>query len=191
MWGTHHHCVAVCLDLRFIPTHVGNTNGWDIHCVFMAVHPHACGEHGISCSLLSCINGSSPRMWGTRRDHARRPGHRRFIPTHVGNTASSPTPHRQQSVHPHACGEHNSRIAGIFSSSGSSPRMWGTRGSRWGNRLCSWFIPTHVGNTSQGCLCTEGHTVHPHACGEHASYITIPPPTRGSSPRMWGTQQCR
>ncbi len=94
--------------------------------MIQAVHPHACGEHFINDINGDLANGSSPRLWGTH--HRRNDGplfggssprlwgthirvihavyQRRFIPTPVGNTLHGAISGRQQSVHPHACGEH-------------------------------------------------------------------------------------
>ena len=51
---------------RFIPTHVGNTYIYFQLASLRAVHPHACGEHVVVRVAVDVINGSSPRMWGTR-----------------------------------------------------------------------------------------------------------------------------
>jgi len=45
-------------------------------------------------------------MWGTRRYTKSQGVGWRFIPTHVGNTATLSTRASSSSVHPHACGEH-------------------------------------------------------------------------------------
>ena len=51
------------------------------------------------------------------------------------------------------------------------------------------FIPTGVGNTTTCPNLKTVHTVHPHGCGEHCNYIYAVLVHRGSSPRVWGTQQ--
>ena len=48
------------------------------------------------------------------------------------------------------------------------------------------FIPTHVGNTSNGLFLFELLTVHPHACGEYPGVTEWMTWIFGSSPRMWG-----
>ena len=115
---------------------------------------------------LWCI-GSSPRMWGTQnRERVFIVGHR-FIPTHVGNTASSNVKKPVPTVHPHACGEHRYPFRLFYYLFGSSPRMWGTHYLKKIVITSYRFIPTHVGNTRW-----------------------IPEPfglNCGSSPRMWGT----
>ena len=132
-------------------------------------------------------DGSSPRLWGTRfRPGSRRPAWR-FIPTPVGNTPLRLRSYRHRPVHPHSCGEHvNTRmIAGMLG--GSSPRLWGTRdGARLGN-VRPRFIPTPVGNTATAAHLRACRSVHPHACGEHATFPVGRYDDSGSSPRLWGT----
>jgi len=147
MWGTRVLKESSPSDDRFIPTHVGNTDGMTATPPSSSVHPHACGEHTGVCEGTPGLLGSSPRMWGTPGSATPLPGRRRFIPTHVGNTTSIGTAPSREAVHPHACGEH--WIIAYLSNTliGSSPRMWGTLifiALIW---LLSRFIPTHVGNT--------------------------------------------
>ena len=105
VWGT---CIvdhSLILNVRFIPTCVGNI----CHCHrlrdFGSVHPHVCGEHAISdlpggiitvhphvCGehladlhLISTSVGSSPRVWGTYTQVEKASQLPRFIPTCVGN----------------------------------------------------------------------------------------------------------
>ena len=107
MWGTPVCTVWLNDQLRFIPTHVGNTvvsevptPATTVHphacgehptaapvAIAWTVHPHACGEHPTSSATLSWRAGSSPRMWGTPGRYRPTDDHIRFIPTHVGNTA--------------------------------------------------------------------------------------------------------
>ena len=92
--------------MRFIPTGVGNTFASSWRRGTAAVHPHGRGEHDLFGVGAHTISGSSPRAWGThatQNNHAHR---RRFIPTGVGNTASSPFFWLRSTVHPHGRGEH-------------------------------------------------------------------------------------
>ena len=125
----------------------------------------------------------------------------------MGNTHCYGRLHSCTTVHPHACGEHQSRALGstcyagssprmwgtppqlliILISLGSSPRMWGTHDRRPAEEVGDRFIPTHVGNTNTTITGAHSGRVHPHACGEHSikrHYFTS---MHGSSPRMWGT----
>ncbi len=87
MWGILLFPFQYGRNLRFIPTHVGNTSllppvsGW------ASVHPHACGEYLLSSKNLYPACGSSPRMWGIHKDKKYQERLSRFIPTHVGNTS--------------------------------------------------------------------------------------------------------
>src|SRR5690606_31388391 len=106
MWGTLVRDAGRCDVARFIPTHVGNTRTKRLRHKPDPVHPHACGEHLFADQNEESHTGSSPRMWGTREFPVKRVKHERFIPTHVGNTGGYRAIDGQQSVHPHACGEH-------------------------------------------------------------------------------------
>ena len=50
-------------------------------------------------------------------------------------------------VHPHACGEHGSNTITPRPWLGSSPRLWGTQNKIEMEPYLSRFIPTPVGNT--------------------------------------------
>ncbi len=107
MWGTLLLRPCSHKSTRFIPTHVGNTPWPDATAICIAVHPHACGEHSICRVIHRCLNGSSPRMWGTLIALPCLRRCQRFIPTHVGNTLFFGRLPCLLSVHPHACGEHS------------------------------------------------------------------------------------
>ena len=71
--------------------------------------------------------------------------------------------------------------------SGSSPRMRGTRGENPKGQLRGRFIPAYAGNTS-GCRKNIiPDTVHPRVCGEHFPFSAGSAISSGSSPRMRGT----
>ncbi len=127
MWGTLDTADSALDRLRFIPTHVGNTNLYVPTCSLSPVHPHACGEHHTIHVVFLRHPGSSPRMWGTPYAPGPTPLNYRFIPTHVGNTIRQKVITRIRSVHPHACGEHALPSFLTLRACGSSPRMWGTQ----------------------------------------------------------------
>ncbi len=189
MWGTPSPSFTLLPRGRFIPTHVGNTCSTARKEPFMAVHPHACGEHKYCNDISPRYDGSSPRMWGTQAYRLIPTVIPRFIPTHVGNTKGGREDVPPGPVHPHACGEHYKFESLPEGYDGSSPRMWGTRlpiRQAPGHRR---FIPTHVGNTLTLITAAMTATVHPHACGEHKIATGQLDLERGSSPRMWGTRQ--
>ncbi len=153
MWGTLHAGHGPRVVGRFIPTHVGNTQGRCTQTSMRSVHPHACGEHGGATGAGTGKHGSSPRMWGTRVALDAQCVGRRFIPTHVGNTF---------------------RIdAGRGCACGSSPRMWGTLEINLAVQRRHRFIPTHVGNTCPWPRGRAACPVHPHACGEHLRAVLV------------------
>ena len=152
-----------------------------------SVHPHACGEHQDVGVRQECDDGSSPRMWGTRKRIQIAYEVNRFIPTHVGNTCLLSLGVSRGAVHPHACGEHTYKSVRAYNNAGSSPRMWGTHHTGGQGIGHDRFIPTHVGNTGRVVPTASRASVHPHACGEHASAAAHRCLQLGSSPRMWGT----
>ena len=168
MWGTRIHLFIPMVSVRFIPTHVGNTNQPRLISDSVTVHPHACGEHKDRGGVRHFSSGSSPRMWGTLRAILLSLFVRRFIPTHVGNTIVFNDVPLATSVHPHACGEHLIVTTKLKTMFGSSPRMWGTPSVLYPSGTVIRFIPTHVGNTNGAVLHILSHPVHPHACGEHS-----------------------
>ena len=86
MWGKPSSLPGPHMPDRYIPTHVGKTFGKAHRKIYPPVHPHACGENGISLEILSLDIGTSPRMWGKRRFARILMMQARYIPTHVGKT---------------------------------------------------------------------------------------------------------
>ena len=173
---------------RFIPTLVGNTQTGLVDGWATTVHPHARGEHSYGSSARPGPNGSSPRSWGTLRVRAQKPVQGRFIPTLVGNTLNTVMARLPTAVHPHARGEHIDCFVFSRYVAGSSPRSWGTHGSKFGPGRAPRFIPTLVGNTRKGLPGNAGRAVHPHARGEHQDSTVDTWSAVGSSPRSWGTR---
>ncbi len=76
-------------------------------------------------------------------------------------------------------------------SSGSSPRVRGTRPRPGPRRGRYRFIPARAGNAGTRCNASWSGTVHPRACGERASGGKINFADFGSSPRVRGTRRRR
>ena len=95
------------------------------------------------------------------------------------------TPHRLD--HPRACGELVPLSSASTRTTGSSPRMRGTRGHRGIALRHDRIIPAHAGNSSWSVTAPENLSDHPRACGELANTATVRALTTGSSPRMRGT----
>ena len=91
-WGTPRKNADVYLELRIIPTCVGNTSGSAEAVRPAADHPHVRGEHFKIPYRDQGYVGSSPRAWGTPEMIHRVKKSQRIIPTCVGNTHSSPRP---------------------------------------------------------------------------------------------------
>ena len=146
-WGTQHPGIALRSIDRFIPTPVGNTASKSRYRNDIAVHPHARGEHVLIPNSVRPAVGSSPRPWGTRRRKKCLGAWIRFIPTPVGNTPGVQGIRGFIPVHPHARGEHKGWGRQSITSSGSSPRPWGTHLVTHLVQDARRFIPTPVGNT--------------------------------------------
>src|SRR3989344_6069128 len=146
-WGTHQLGFGVVLDLRFIPTRVGNTDPIYVSFASTPVHPHARGEHGTGATPAELADGSSPRAWGTLIVRGIQNEICRFSPTRGGNTPPD---------------QYTRALC-----RGSSPRAWGTLCLGPGQRDLRRFIPTRVGNTFCWRSASGWWAVHPHARGEH------------------------
>ena len=173
VWGIRVAWRDVDDQARFIPTRVGNTRKSLLKFLHRAVHPHACGEYQRLHIDDFTAHGSSPRVWGIRADSLQYPRVWRFIPTRVGNTRFIPGGGSDLSVHPHACGEYVFYFGVVNKYPGSSPRVWGILVSIARRADRKRFIPTRVGNTRGSGCPLKSATVHPHACGEYTSSISL------------------
>ena len=90
-------------------------------------------------------------------------------------------------VHPHACGELRTASRPATTTTGSSPRLWGTPVLAEGEYRIDRFIPTPVGNSLDISGVSTKTEVHPHACGELRCSGSGKACRKGSSPRLWGT----
>ena len=126
LWGTRIRPEAQYLSSRFIPTAVGNAHWMANQPTCSPVHPHGCGERICNERRHCHQGGSSPRLWGTRKNVGIHRNIVRFIPTAVGNAATWGIPAEIAAVHPHGCGERWGSIDGDMARFGSSPRLWGT-----------------------------------------------------------------
>ena len=70
---------------RFIPAPAGNASAGRSPLAFMAVHPRACGERGLDRDRRVIVDGSSPRLRGTRVGQTLITRNSRFIPAPAGN----------------------------------------------------------------------------------------------------------
>ena len=152
---------------RFIPASAGNTRYGQRSRIGWTVHPRVCGEHARPMIMAIDINGSSPRLRGTRHGpphflliarfipasagntglHGDPPRFYRFIPASAGNTMKSMSGRSFFTVHPRVCGEHAKVPDNTNRALGSSPRLRGTRVRFFIHRKLCRFIPASAGNT--------------------------------------------
>ena len=92
--------------IGIIPAYAGNTHARRSRNSTARDHPRVCGEHLFRARRATYIQGSSPRMRGTRGANPRRAHRMGIIPAYAGNT---PRPHDTCPAtrdHPRVCGEH-------------------------------------------------------------------------------------
>ena len=174
---------------RFIPACAGNTPRRPSTGLRTTVHPRVCGEHVVGGAHDGHCSGSSPRVRGTQRGHARQVALRRFIPACAGNTTASRSCPPRSAVHPRVCGEHRTSSRGYQIPFGSSPRVRGTRDAVVVGVRAVRFIPACAGNTRPPSGRSVSASVHPRVCGEHSSWCGEKQRMVGSSPRVRGTQR--
>ena len=112
----------------------------------------------------------------------------RFIPTYMGNACETALEGRDPTVHPHVHGERWQTVTQGTTTTGSSPRTWGTLIDPHGWGAGPRFIPTYMGNAVPRVRETLLAAVHPHVHGERSTSTDTGRSSTGSSPRTWGTQ---
>ena len=110
-----------------------------------------------------------------------------IIPAYAGNTRLAAWSAGCRGDHPRVCGEHVRNSIVSWCSSGSSPRMRGTRLATRPKTRSDGIIPAYAGNTSSSNRATVGTGDHPRVCGEHLTSCVMVVSSMGSSPRMRGT----
>ena len=152
---------------RFIPACAGNSVDDAGALRPDTVHPRVCGELCCTARCTPASYGSSPRVRGTHRREGGWTRLDRFIPACAGNSPPRRRRSRGGTVHPRVCGELTARAPAASASSGSSPRVRGTR--------CFDSRPP------------PGFSVHPRVCGELLVGAAEAAKDSGSSPRVRGT----
>ena len=154
--------------VRFIPACAGNSS-WLLSCgrrgfgssprvrgtrsstptwwCTATVHPRVCEELSRLYGRSPHAGGSSPRVRGTRRRPSRQCPGIRFIPACAGNSSAAPGSASRASVHPRVCGELPPSLLPSSRTSGSSPRVRGTRTRRSDRPSRRRFIPACAGNS--------------------------------------------
>ena len=111
-----------------IPACAGNTTPSERSSPLTRDHPRVCGEHIGDLGTFEFIEGSSPRVRGTRLRARLRRLRNGIIPACAGNTSSWLPRIKCLRDHPRVCGEHITSTEGTAESTGSSPRVRGTQG---------------------------------------------------------------
>ena len=155
--------------LRFNPTAVGTTQARVRVQVVNAVQPHGCGDNTLAEA------GRSRSNW--------------FNPTAVGTTQPLPLRALPTPVQPHGCGDNIFLFRIIIEAYGSTPRLWGQQAGLCAIIQSPRFNPTAVGTTWATVQWKDDMPVQPHGCGDNDRSGCLPPPTGGSTPRLWGQHQ--
>ena len=154
MRGTPDFVIVKATQGGIIPAYAGNTFCKRIRCFGTRDHPRVCGEHCQTVIQTRQSVGSSPRMRGTpglNRPTKRSCG---IIPAYAGNTIINSPYNQERRDHPRVCGEHSRSTRCCRPSTGSSPRMRGTRRNGHYSRGGYGIIPAYAGNTQLIiCLC--------------------------------------
>ncbi len=191
VWGELLPVFVGRLDLRTIPTCVGRTASFHLHCKLNPDHPHVCGENVRAPAQPSFEFGPSPRVWGEQFLLGWSIQISRTIPTCVGRTLSSQSRQNKSSDHPHVCGENDYVGKVLTFTDGPSPRVWGEQSARTEVPELFRTIPTCVGRTMPEPLAVSRRPDHPHVCGENYRWRRWQAAHRGPSPRVWGEQLVR
>ena len=112
-----------------------------------------------------------------------------IIPAHAGLTPARITDESEKWDHPRACGAHGTPVSKNEADLGSSPRMRGSPAFSGGKYFCRGIIPAHAGLTATGQQLPLSIGDHPRACGAHLDWLCQHDQSRGSSPRMRGSQK--
>ena len=132
---------------RIIPARAGNTLHGEHARKESPDHPRACGEHIIRLITGGRVDGSSPRVRGTRFHTGPRTYAWRIIPARAGNTFAVPKCGDPSADHPRACGEHTFERVLFMLPTGSSPRVRGTPLRGQCRHSIGRIIPARAGNT--------------------------------------------
>ncbi len=174
-------------EQRFIPACAGNADVVAKTRHATSVHPRVCGERWNAWDGSNSNGGSSPRVRGTQFPVHEAGAKSRFIPACAGNAIRPAASRSRTPVHPRVCGERGRSAACLSASSGSSPRVRGTRDLRGLLSGDLRFIPACAGNAACAGSIPAGETVHPRVCGERGLGLVRDLQERGSSPRVRGT----
>ena len=166
VWGQHGHTFHQVAPPRFTPTGVGTTGTGITGNLGKTVHPHRCGDNVMAGAL------------GTNAT--------RFTPTGVGTTTTMMLSTSFFAVHPHRCGDNIESWLDAGQFGGSPPQVWGQHLCAPRSAVLLRFTPTGVGTTVMDSDSKPYSAVHPHRCGDNASFSRRILRFNGSPPQVWG-----
>ena len=145
----------------------------------------------MACSCATV--GSSPRVRGTLAAPVDEQVEVRIIPAGAGNASDGPPMPCPAPDHPRGCGERSSCAHAAHESSGSSPRVRGTRRGIVADHREYRIIPAGAGNAWGRRRWRPRWPDHPRGCGERCAPTKATRTWFGSSPRVRGTPfpRCR
>ena len=144
-WGSPLYFLSALINLRYIPTCVGQPSVRSLVDTLEWVYPHLRGAACDRAVKQDGHGGISPPAWGSQRS---RPGispSPRYIPTCVGQPYSACCGKRGITVYPHLRGAACARVPSNDFLPGISPPAWGSRSARKGEMFYLRYIPTCVG----------------------------------------------
>ena len=146
LWGTLLPAPLAVHPRRITPTPVGNASSTAHNIASGSDHPHVCGERLTSWVNVRHLDGSPPRLWGTRQIPTLTGALARITPTPVGNAPRRTPARSRHPDHPHACGERLPPASSRPPRAGSPPRLWGTLPPVPSSCILHRITPTPVGN---------------------------------------------
>ena len=130
-----------------IPAGAGLTTVFIVKTPFYRDHPRGCGAHVTVLCLIFTTVGSSPRVRGSPIEGDAGSQNDGIIPAGAGLTFRI---HRKDSAsrdHPRGCGAHSRHVRMLSCTSGSSPRVRGSRSTSFISAWTSGIIPAGAGLT--------------------------------------------
>ena len=113
MRGTLCPLIEMSTPSRITPAYAGNTFVCTAWLDYGGDHPRVCGEHLFYAEQSARIDGSPPRMRGTRQKTHGPVRGKRITPAYAGNTVVIDCYIQPVEDHPRVCGEHT--ITSLFS----------------------------------------------------------------------------
>ena len=152
--------------------------------------PACAGQtNGVQIKLLE-PPGSSPRVRGRLDLPPVDQLSPRLIPACAGQTSRGSPPILSSRAHPRVCGADPTLRQMASMSTGSSPRVRGRQGFRWGDQCRAGLIPACAGQTARRRAFPGWCRAHPRVCGADKPGCKAGQSPSGSSPRVRG-RRCR